>query len=367
MTASLFSPLRLGALDLPNRVVLAPLTRSRAGEGNVPGPLAPAYYAQRAPGGLLITEATQISDTAQGYPTTPGLYTDAQVAGWRAVTDAVHAAGGRIFAQIWHVGRISLPAYQPGGALPFAPSAIAADGQALNPQFGLEPFPVPRALETDEIEGVVADFARAARNAITAGFDGVELHGANGYLIEQFLRAGANVRTDRYGGAIENRARFLVEVFDAVAAEIGADRIGVRVSPHSKSATDPDIAALYGYVAAELGRRGAAYLHVVEPISADHPMSGGAHAPRHAPALKQAFGGRLILNGGFDAETANAAISEGVADLVAFGTSYLANPDLPERLRTGARLNAPDKATFYGGDAKGYTDYPTLTELAEAA
>lgn len=368
MTAApLFTPFRLGSLELPNRVVLAPLTRSRAGDGLVPNPLAPTYYAQRASGGLLITEATQVGDTAQGYPNTPGLYTDAQVEGWRRVTDAVHAAGGRVFVQLWHVGRVSLLAYQPGGALPLAPSAIAADGQAMNPQFGFEPFPTPRALETDELPGVAAQFGRAARLAKAAGFDGVEVHGANGYLIEQFLRAGSNTRTDRYGGSVENRARFLLEAFDAVASEIGADRTGVRVSPHGKSAPDPDVAGLYGYVAAELGKRGAAYLHVVEPAIADHPMAGGADATRLAPGLKAAFGGPVILNGGFDAASANAAIESGAADLVSFGTSYLANPDLPERLRVGAPLNAPDRATFYGGDARGYTDYPTLGEAAKAA
>lgn len=358
----LFTPVRVGALTLPNRVVMAPLTRSRAVEGLVPNPLAAAYYAQRASGGLLISEATQVSETAQGYPTTPGLFTRLQVEGWRRVTEAVHAAGGRIFVQLWHVGRISLPAYQPGGAAPLAPSAIAAEGQAMNPQFGFEPFPTPRALATEEVAGIVADFGRAARLAKTAGFDGVEIHGANGYLVEQFLRAGSNTRTDRYGGGPENRARFLLEAFDAVAAEIGSDRTGVRVSPHRKSATDPDIGGLYGYVATELGRREAAYLHLIEPANVDHAMSGGPDAPRYAAALKQAFGGPVILNGGFDADSADAAIARGDADLVSFGASYLANPDLPERLRTGAALNTPDRSTFYGGGAKGYTDYPTLAE-----
>lgn len=360
MTAApLFTPFRLGGLELPNRVVLAPLTRSRAVEGLAPNPLAPLYYAQRASGGLLITEATQVGDTAQGYPNTPGLFTDAQIAGWRKVTDAVHAAGGRIFVQLWHVGRISLPAYQPGGAAPVAPSAIAAGGQAMNPQFGFEPFPTPRALTTDEVADIVAQFGRAARLAKAAGFDGVEMHGANGYLIEQFLRAGSNTRDDRYGGPVENRVRFLLEVFDAVAAEVGADRTGVRVSPHTTVAADPDVASLYGRVSAELAARGAAYLHLIEPVSTAEPKLG--------PGLKAAFGGPVILNGGFDAARANAAIDGGVADLVSFGASYLANPDLPERLRTGAPLNAPDRATFYGGDERGYTDYPTLAEAAKAA
>jgi N-ethylmaleimide reductase len=370
---NLFTPIRLGPYELRNRVVMAPMTRSRAGEGSVPTPLMAEYYAQRAGAGLIITEGSQVSPQGVGYPDTPGIHTDAQVDGWRRITDAVHARGGRIFLQLWHVGRISHPSLQPGGALPVAPSAIGAPGQLFTGQ-GMKPFVTPRALETDEIEGIVQQFAEGARRAYKAGFDGVELHGANGYLIDQFLRDGTNHRTDRYGGSVENRVRFLEEVTAAVVDVWGGARVGVRLSPlgtvNGMSDTDP--VATFGYAAHALSRFGLAYLHVSEPIGTtededvDPGASGstysseGALVGRISPVLKAIFRGAFIANGGYGGETANAAIAGRRADLVAFGTSFLANPDLPERLRTGAPLNTPDRATFYGGDEHGYTDYPVL-------
>lgn len=354
----LLSPLTVGTLSLPNRVLMAPMTRSRAADGNVPGPLAAEYYAQRASAGLIISEATQVSQQGVGYPWTPGIHTDAQQAGWRRVTDAVHAAGGRIFAQLWHVGRVSLPMYQREGGLPVAPSAIAAAGQAFTAN-GPVPYGVPRALETSEIPGIVADFAASAKRALAAGFDGIELHGANGYLIDQFLRDGSNHRTDTYGGSLANRARFLMEIVEAVTPIWDGDRVGVRLSlgHTSGSLTDSDPIALATFVGKELDRFDLAYVHLIEAI-------GGPMAPsmavRVAPALRDAFRGALFLNGGYDAPAAEAALSEGRADAVSFGMPFLANPDLPRRFAEGAGLNAPDFATFYGGGAKGYTDYPAL-------
>ena len=352
----LFSPFQLGALLLPNRIVMAPMTRSRAGDGNVPTALNAAYYQQRAAAGLIVTEATQVSPQGVGYPGTPGIHTDAQVEGWRRVTDAVHRAGGRIFLQLWHVGRISHPSLQPDGALPVAPSAVAAAGEAFTAS-GPQAFVVPRALETDEIAGVVAQFADGARHALAAGFDGVEIHGANGYLIDQFLRAGTNQRTDRYGGSVANRARFLLEVTEAVAGVWGAGHVGVRLSPWSdfNDMRDSDPPATFGHAARVLARFGLAYLHVVEPVAG---LPAGA-APL-APEFKAAFGGPLMVNGGYTRPVAEAALARGEADLVSFAASFLANPDLPARLARGAPLNAPDPATFYGGDQRGYTDYPAL-------
>lgn len=353
-TPDLFQPARLDALDLPSRIVMAPMTRSRADSAGVQTPLAATYYAQRASAGLIITEATQVSRQGQGYAWTPGIHEPAQVEAWRRVTQAVHAAGGRIAAQLWHVGRISHESFQPGGAAPVAPSAIAAEGQAFT-EAGFVPFPVPRALETDEIPGIVADFRRAAENARAAGFDAVEIHGANGYLIDQFLRDGTNRRTDRYGGSIANRARFLLEVTEEVAGVWGADRVGVRVSPVSpfNSMADSDPQALFGHVAEALSGRGIAFLHVVE-------NAPGQDSPVDFAALRRAFRGTYIANNGYDLARAGAALREGRADLVAFGTPFIANPDLPERLRRGAPLAEADRASFYGGSAKGYTDYPAL-------
>jgi N-ethylmaleimide reductase len=359
----LFAPFALGRLVLPNRVVMAPMTRNRAGPGNVPTALNAEYYAQRASAGLVVTEATQVSPQGVGYPGTPGIHTDAQVAGWRQVTDAVHRAGGRIFLQLWHVGRISHPSLQPDGVLPVAPSAIAAEGEAFTPS-GLQPFVVPRALEAAEIPAVVAQFEQGAQRALAAGFDGVEIHGANGYLIDQFLRDGTNRRTDRYGGSVANRARFLLEVTEAVAGVWGGDRVGARLSPWSdfNNMRDSDPPATFGHAARELARWRLAYLHVVEPVG-----SVPAGAAPLAPDLKATFGGPLMVNGGYTRPLAEAALARGEADLVSFAALFLANPDLPARLERNASLNAPDPATFYGGDHRGYTDYPSLGGALAAA
>lgn len=350
----LFTPFTLGSLKLPHRVVMAPMTRNRAGPGQVPTALMAEYYAQRASAALLLTEATQASLQGYGYPNTPGIHTDAQVEGWRRVTDAVHARGGRIFLQIWHVGRISHPVMQPGGALPVAPSAIAAEGQLFTTE-GMKPFVTPRALELEELPGIVREFAEGARRAREAGFDGVEVHGANGYLLDQFLRDGSNHRTDAYGGSVEKRARLLLEVTEAVAGVLGADRVGVRLSPLNpfNSMSDSDPARTFGYAAGALDKLGLAYLHVMVPVTAPQ-------TPQLLPLLRERFRGPLMVNGGHSLQSANAVIQDRLADLVSFGSSFLANPDLPERLLKGAPLNTPDKSTFYGGDARGYTDYPAL-------
>jgi N-ethylmaleimide reductase len=355
-TLKLLTPVRLGDLELPNRVLMAPMTRRRAAAGNVPTELNATYYAQRASAGLIVTEATQVSPRGVGYPDTPGIHAEAQVQGWRLVTDAVHQRGGRIFLQLWHVGRISHPDLQPGGELPIAPSAIAPAGQAMTAA-GFKPFVTPRALDLAEIPGVVAEFAAGARRAREAGFDGVEIHGANGYLIDQFLRSGSNARTDAYGGPLENRARFLVEVARAVvAAWGGGGRVGVRLSPANafNDMHDDDPIATFSHAAEALNELGLAYLHVVEqrPIPDD--------GPHVTPALRRAFRGPLVLNGGFDRDTAEAALRAGEGDAVAFAVKFLANPDLPLRLAVDAPLNLPDRATMYGGDATGYTDYPAL-------
>jgi N-ethylmaleimide reductase len=348
----LFSPITVGALGVPNRIVVAPLTRNRAGAGNAPGVLNATYYAQRASAGLLITEGSQVSPQGLGYQNTPGIYSDAQVEGWRLVTDAVHACGGRILLQLWHVGRVSHPLLQPDGALPVAPSAIAPVGMSLTPS-GKQPFVTPRALAADEIPEIIAQFATGARNAKTAGFDGVEIHGANGYLIDQFIRDGSNHRLDDYGGPLENRVRFVREVAAAVAAVWGAGRVGLRLSPTNpnNSMTDSDPVATFSGVARAIDGLGLAYLHVVEHATALPSV------PRTLPAIRAAFHGRLIVNGSFTQTTATAIIQSGAADLVAFGALYIANPDLVERFRANAPLATPDRATYYGGGARGYTDY----------
>ena len=357
----LFQPVRLGALALPNRIVMAPLTRSRAGSAGIPGAMNASYYAQRATAGLIIAEATQISQQAQGYAFTPGVANEAQVAGWRQVTQAVHQAGGRIVLQLWHVGRISHPSLQPGGTLPVAPSAIKPEGQAFT-ESGFQPFVAPRALETDEIPGIVEDYRRAARNAQEAGFDGVEIHAANGYLIDQFLRDGTNQRTDRYGGSLENRTRLLLEVTEAVTSVWGSERVGVRISPASPAndMRDSDPQALFNHAVAALAPFSLAYLHVVEGAT------GGARdlLGFDYGALRRAFGGPYLANNGYDKPLAEAALREGRADAIAFGRPFIANPDLVERLRTGAPLATADHKTFYGGDEHGYTDYPALAQQA---
>ena len=354
----IFSPFRLGSLGLPNRVVMAPMTRNRAGPGNVPGAMNATYYAQRASAGLIVSEATQVSPQGVGYPGTPGIHSAEQVAGWRRVAEAVHGAGGRIYLQLWHVGRISHPSLQPDGALPVAPSAIAPAGQAMTRE-GMKPFVTPRALETAEIPGIVEDYRRGARNARQAGFDGVELHGANGYLVDQFLRDRTNKRTDRYGGSAQNRARFLVEVTEAIVGEWGAERVGVRLSPTTSfnDMADSDPAATFAVAVGELDRFGLAYLHVVEPIATDPAPAGEMPDIRF---FRKLWRGVLIGNKGYDLERAKSVLRDGLADLVSFAVLFLANPDLPERLRRGGPFNPPDRKSFYGGDAQGYIDYPPL-------
>ncbi len=354
----IFSPFTLGPLELLNRVVMAPMTRNRAGRGNVPGPLNATYYAQRASAGLIISEATQISPQGVGYPGTPGIHSAEQVAGWKAVTDAVHAAGGRMVLQLWHVGRISHPSLQPDGALPVAPSAIAPTGQAMTLE-GMKPFVTPRALDTSEIADIVDDYRRAAHNARNAGFDGVELHGANGYLIDQFLRDGSNRRTDRYGGTPLNRTRFLIEVVEAIVGEWGAGRVGVRLSPTNpfNDMTDSNPAATFATAVGELNRFGLSYLHVVEPAASDPVANGEAPDIRF---FRKLWRGALMANKGYDLARANAVIHHGWADLVSFAVLFLANPDLPIRFRRGGPFNQPDRKTFYGGSAAGYTDYPPI-------
>jgi N-ethylmaleimide reductase len=358
----LLSSYRLGGFELRNRLVMSPMTRSRAVDGNVPNPLAATYYAQRATSGLIVTEATQVSPQGIGYIRTPGIHSPAQVAGWRHVTDAVHGAGGKIFAQLWHVGRISHPDFH-DGALPVAPSAIAADGEVFTTR-GPTKMVTPRALELLELPGIVDQFRTGAEHAQAAGFDGVELHGANGYLLDQFLRDGTNRRTDAYGGSVRNRARLPLEVTEAVVAVWGADRVGYKISPNGafNSMSDSDPIATFSYLTDELSRLRLLYLHVTEGVAG--PMAPPAGTVLAAPVLRQRFRGALILNGGYDSLSAEAAIARGDADLIAFGVPFLANPDLPLRYAKRAPLNAPDQATFYSGEAKGYIDYPALAGAA---
>ncbi len=356
---TLFKPYALGSLTLSNRIVMAPLTRNRAGAGLVPSEFAATYYCQRASAGLIITEATQISPQAQGYQDTPGIYTQAQIDGWRKVTAAVHAKGGKIFLQIWHVGRVSNVAVQPSGGAPVAPSAIRAATKTFVNN-GFADVSEPRALELEELPGIINDFRQAAANAIAAGFDGVEIHGANGYLLDQFLKDGANVRTDAYGGSVENRARLTLEVTQAIATEIGAERTGIRISPASPangvSSSDPQ--SQFNYLVEKLDALGIAYLHVVEGTT------GGPRdaAPFDWDALRGRFKNTYIANNGYDLELATARLNKGQADLFAFGHTYIANPDLVERLKTDAPLATLDKATLYGGGAAGYIDYPALAD-----
>jgi N-ethylmaleimide reductase len=363
--STLFAPYHLGDLVLGNRTVMSPMTRGRAVEGNVPNPLAATYYVQRASAGLIITEGTQVSPQGVGYIRTPGIHSPEQVAGWRKVTEAVHRVGGTIFAQLWHVGRVSHPDFH-DGAPPVAPSAITPDGEAFTPQ-GKTRIVTPRALETHEIAGIVAQFRASAENAKAAGFDGVELHGANGYLLDQFLRDGSNRRTDAYGGSLRNRLRFPLEVAEAVIDVWGPERVGYKMAPYFSmySMSDSNPIETFSSLAEQLSALRLGYLHVSEAISG--PAAVPAGAVRATPILRQKFGGALIVNGGYDAESGNAAIARGEADLVAFGVPFLANPDLPARYRKNVRLNTPDSATFYGGDATGYIDYPALTAATTGA
>jgi N-ethylmaleimide reductase len=356
----LFAPARFGAIDLPNRVVMSSLTRNRAGAGNVPTPLMAEYYRQRASAGLILTEASPICADGHGYPGTPGIHTPAQIAGWKQVTAAVHDAGGRIALQLWHVGRISHPALQPDGAAPVAPSAIRPAGQVYTGS-GMADYVTPRALDTAELPALVASYAQAARAAMDAGFDGVEVHAGNGYLLDQFLRSSTNRRSDAYGGSKENRARLLLEVMDAVCAAVGSERVGVRLSPVTtfNDIHDDHPQETFDYVVTQLNSRRLAFLDILQ---------GTGGAPREAwvpfdyARLRTLYAGNLVLNNGYDFASAQAALQAGAGDAIAFGRLLLANPDLVERFRRGAPLNAPDPATFYGGDAKGYTDYPGLAD-----
>jgi N-ethylmaleimide reductase len=356
----LFSPIKVGNNTLPNRIVMAPMTRNRAGLGNTPVAMNAEYYAQRSSAGMIISESSQISLQAVGYPATPGIHSSEQVEGWQLVTDAVHEQEGRIFLQLWHCGRISHPSMQPNQELPVAPSAIAPTGQAFT-NTGFQPFVTPRALETDEVPTVVDQFHQAARNAVIAGFDGIELHGAYGYLIDQFLQDGTNHRTDRYGGTIANRVRFLLEVIEAVCQVWSANRVGVKLSPSNtfNDMHDSDPKATFSYAIDALNAFDLAYLHLMEPTPADIRHGG---KPIPVNELRPLFRGTVMANGGYTKETGNAAIADGTADLISFGVPFLANPDLPERFRQNASLNEPDRNTFYGGDKKGYTDYPFLSE-----
>ncbi|MFL9585151.1 alkene reductase [Stenotrophomonas sp. AB1(2024)] len=356
---TLFTPTRLGALDVGNRIAMAPLTRNRAINGRVPNPLAIQYYAQRASAGLIIAEATQISPLGQGYLDTPGIYSQAQIDAWRKITDAVHARGGRIVLQLWHVGRISHTSLLPEGEVPVAPSALRANGKTFTAK-GFEEVSEPRALRLDEIPALVQDFRQAARNAITAGFDGVEVHAANGYLIDQFLRDGSNLRTDEYGGNIENRTRLLDEVVRAIASEIGAERTGVRLSPvtPANDARDSQPQPLFERAVERLDAiDGLAFVHVIEGAT------GGPrdNIPFDYAALRAKFRGPWIANNGYDKDNAEQAIASGYADMIAFGRAFIANPDLVERLRLGVVLSELDPDTLYGGGAKGYTDYPSVS------
>jgi len=352
----LFTPLPIGSLNCKNRVVMAPLTRSRAGPGNVPNALNALYYAQRASAGLIISEATQISPDGQGYISTPGIHSLEQIEGWRIVTKAVRVAGGCMVLQLWHVGRISHPSFQPEGGLPVAPSAIKPNARAFT-QNGFEPIPTPRALKTEEIAGIVQQYAKAAQNAMTAGFDGVEVHAANGYLIDQFLRDRTNKRSDQYGGGTENRTRFLLEVMDAVTSAVGRGRVGVRISPQNtqNDIDDSNPQALFNEVAKSLASKRLAYLHIIEGDTSGKPVAAFDY-----PALKRLFGGLVIANNNFDPMRANAAVAEGRADMIAFGKPFISNPDLVIRLLLHARLMAANRETFYGGGAEGYTDYQVL-------
>jgi N-ethylmaleimide reductase len=364
--SDLFLPVRLQQYQLANRVVMAPLTRSRAGTNGAACLLMAEYYARRASAGLIIAEGTNISPQGRGFAFTPGLYTIAQVEAWRAVTRAVHAKGGQIFVQLWHAGRISHPSLQPDGALPVAPSAIRPVSTSYT-EAGFQPCVTPRALDTTEIPEIVEQYSHAALNALGAGFDGVEIQAANGYLIEQFLRDSTNKRTDAYGGSHENRERFLLEVMEAVVEVCGGERVGIRLSPVSQVndiGPDSDPEATYCHVVERLNDFGLAYIHIIE---------GATQGPREVPGgfdpqlLRRLFKGPYIANNGYDLELALEARRRNLADLIAFGRHYIANPDLVERLRTGARLNLPDPATFFGGGRKGYTDYPALASAERGA
>jgi len=356
MKIQLQTPIKIGLYNLPNRIVMAPLTRMRAPQ-NIPNDLMAIYYGQRTSAGLIIAEASPISSQGVGYPATPCIYNELHVSGWKKITETVHAQNGHIFLQLWHVGRISHPDFHQG-ALPVAPSAIASKGKALTPT-GMQMFVTPRALETDEIQGIVEDYRKAAKNALEAGFDGVEIHSANGYLLDQFLRDGSNKRTDCYGGSFENRARLLFEVTEAVISVCGTQRVSIRLSPSGtfNDMTDSDPETFFVYLLGQLNRFELAYLHIVDALEGD--VRHGANVVSLA-VLRKAYKGMLIVCGGYDKLRAEDAINQGLADAVAFGQLYIANPDLVERFKLNAPLNKADATTFYGGTEKGYTDYPFL-------
>jgi N-ethylmaleimide reductase len=370
----LFSPLKVGPYQLRHRLVLAPLTRMRAAKPSLaPRQLNAEYYAQRAtPGGLIIAEASPVMATAFGSPGVPGIYTEQQIQGWRAVVDAVHAKGGVIFLQLWHVGRVSHSSFQPGGVLPVAPSAvpISPDLKTKTADGKVTAYETPRALETSEIPGIVDAFRQGARNAMAAGFDGVEIHGANGYLIEQFLQSRSNLRTDQYGGSIENRTRLLIEITQAAIEVWGADRVGVRLSPYgvANDSGEADPMPLYTHVIQSLNPLGLAYLHFIEPRSSGAGRAEVNHqnVPSAMVLFRPLWKGVLISAGGFTGETADEAIAAGHADAIAFGRIFISNPDLPCRLQHGFPLTPYNRATFYGGEEKGYTDYPVYDEMAPA-
>jgi N-ethylmaleimide reductase len=370
---SLFSPVKIGAYQLTHRLVMAPLTRMRAEKPSLaPRPLNAEYYAQRAtPGGLIVAEASPVTATGFGNPGVPGIYTEQQIAGWHKVVDAVHAKGGVIFPQLWHVGRVSHSSFQPGGALPVAPSAvpISAELKTLTADWKFSNYEPPRALETSEIPGIIDSFRQAAKNALAAGFDGVEIHGANGYLLEQFLQSRTNLRTDRYGGSIENRARLLLEVTQAAIEVWGADRVGVRLSPYgiASDSGEADPMPLYTHVVEALNPLGLAYLHFIEPRSSGAGRAEVDHqnVPSAMVLFRPIWKGILISAGGFAGASAEAAIAAGHADAIAFGRIFISNPDLPRRLREGLPLTPYNRKTFYGGEEAGYTDYPAHDELAQ--
>lgn len=365
---NLLDPLSAPHLSLPHRIAMAPLTRSRAGVDGTPTDMMVEYYRQRAGAALIVTEATQISQQGQGYAWTPGIYTQAQIAGWKNVADAVHAAGGRIFQQLWHVGRVSHPSFQPDGGLPVAPTAMPVPGKTFiidaSGQGAWGDIPIPQALSVDAIAAIVADYAEAARNAIAAGMDGVEIHAGNGYLLDQFINSASNHRDDAYGGDFERRARLLIEVVDAVSSAIGAGRVAVRLTPMGRfmGMGDETPEATFGYIVDQLDRRGLAYLHLVEPqiVGTDKDEVYDPRWDAIIHDLRARFSGILMLAGGYDRQSAEAALASGRADLIAFGRLFIANPDLPERFRRQAPLNTPDPAAFFGGTAAGYVDYPAL-------
>lgn len=365
--AHLFDTLQLGDITLQNRIIMAPLTRMRSKQpGNVPYAINAEYYAQRATAGLIISEATQISQQGQGYPATPGIHSPEQVTGWKLVTDALHKKGGKIFLQLWHVGRISHSSHQPDGKPPVAPSGIKPTGKVFTADWKQADYETPHALTIPEIESILEDYRHSAQNAKQAGFDGVEVHGANGYLLDQFLQDGSNKRDDRYGGSIENRARLLLEAVDVAVGVWGKGRVGVRLSPYGtfNDMSDSDPVALFTYVLEQLNSRSIAYVHVIEPraTSAGGSDAVAQDAPSASKLFRKSFAGMFVSAGGYTPETAKLAVQNGDADAVAFGRLYIANPDLPERIKAGAALNSYNRATFYGGAEKGYTDYPYIKQ-----